>query len=48
MLLYAPCNYTSITRFIDLLSVGEPDQVVSGVLVGILCGVIQTPCTQAQ
>ena len=48
MLLHAPFNSAYIKRFIDLLGVTEPDQLVSGVIVGILHGVIHTPCNQAQ
>ena len=48
MILYTPCNQAYITRFIDLLGVEEPGQIVSGVLVGVLHGVIQTPRSQAQ
>ena len=46
MLLYAPFNYDSVTGFIDLLGVVEPDQVVGGVLIGVLHGVIQTTFSQ--
>ena len=48
ILLYSPRNYASITRFIGLLGVAEPDQVFSGVIVGIMYGVIHMPCSQAQ
>ena len=48
MIFYSPCNQASITRLIDLLGVAEPDQVVSGVLVDVMDGVIKTPFVQAQ
>ena len=48
MFLYALGNQASVTGFIDSLGIAEPDQVVAGVLVGLLYGVIQTPCIQAQ
>ena len=40
MLLYALGNQASVTGFIDFLGIAEPDQVVGGVLVGVLYGVI--------
>ena len=48
MLLYALGDQASITGFINFLGIVEPDQVVGGVLVGVLHSVIQTPHIQAQ
>ena len=48
MLLYALGNQDSVTGFIDFLGIAEPYQVVGGVLVGLLHGVIYTPRRQAQ
>ena len=48
MLLYAPCNYYLIACFVDLMGVAEPDQIISDVIIGVLHGVIQTPCSQEQ
>ena len=48
MLLYAIGNQDSVKGFIDLLGITEPDQVVDGVIVGVLHGVILTPRRQAQ
>ena len=48
MLLYALGNKASVTGFIEFLGIAEPDQVVGGVLVGVLHGVIHTPFRQAQ
>ena len=48
MLLYALVNQDSVTGFIDFMGIANPGQVVGGVLVGVLHGVIQTPCRQAQ
>ena len=47
-LLYTLGDQASVTGFIDFLGIAEPDQVVSGVLVGVLHSVIQTPHRQAQ
>ena len=41
MLFYAPGNEAYITDLIDLLGLAELDQIVGGVLVGVLYGVIQ-------
>ena len=43
MLLYALGNKASVTGLIDFLVIAEPDQLVGGVIVGVLHGVIQTP-----
>ena len=43
MLLYYLGDQASVTGFIDFLGIAEPDQVVGGVLVGLLHGVIYTP-----
>ena len=48
MILYALGNQASVTGFIDFLGIAEPEQIVGGVLVGVLHGVIQTPRRQAQ
>ena len=40
MLVYALFNKSSVTGFIDFLGIAEPNQVVGGVLVGVLNGVI--------
>ena len=48
MLLYNLGDQASVTGFIDFLGIAEPDQVVSGVLVGLLHSVIQTPCKKAK
>ena len=48
MLVYALGDQDSVTGFIDFMGIAEPDQVVGGVLVGILHGFIQTPSRQAQ
>ena len=48
MLLYNLGDKASITGFIDFLGIAEPDQVVGGVLVGVLHSVIQTPHIQSQ
>ena len=40
MLLYALGNQASVTGFVDFLGIAEPDQVVGGVIVGVLHGVI--------
>ena len=48
MLLYALIDQPYVTGFIEFLDFAEPDQVVGGVLVGVLHSVIQTPYRQAQ
>ena len=48
MILYDLGNQAYVTGFIDFLGIAEPDQLVGGVLVGVLHGVIQTPRIQAQ
>ena len=48
MLLYALGNQASLPVFIDFRGIAEPDQLFGYVLVGVLRGVIQTPCRQAQ
>ena len=48
MLLYVLGDKAYVTGFIDFLGIEEPDQVVGGVLVGVLHSVIHTPCIQAQ
>ena len=48
MLLYALGNQASVTCFIDFLGMTEPDQVVGGVLIGVLYIVIQAPRRKAQ
>ena len=48
MLLYALVDQASVTGFIEFLGIAEPNQVVGGVLVGVLHGVIKTPRRQAQ
>ena len=48
MLVYALGDQASVTGFIDFLGIAEPDQVVSGVLVGVLHSVIQAPRRKAQ
>ena len=48
MLLYGIGNQASVTGFIEFMGIAEPDQVVGGVIVDILYGVMQTPCKQAQ
>ena len=48
MLLYTLGYQASVTGFIDFLGIVEPDQVVGGVIVGVLHSVIQTPHIQAQ
>ena len=40
MLLYALGYQSSVTGFIDFLGIAEPDQIVSGVIVGVLHSVI--------
>ena len=42
MLLYALGGQASVTGFIDFLGIAEPDQVVSGVFVGVLVDPILT------
>ena len=48
MLLYALGDKSSVTGFIDFLGISEPDQLVGGVLAGVLHVIIQTPRRQAQ
>ena len=48
MLLYALGNKAYITGFIDFLDIAGPGQVVGGVFIGVLHGVIQMPRRQAQ
>ena len=43
MILYEPGNQASLTGFIEFLGIVEPDQLVGGVLVVLLHGVIKTP-----
>ena len=43
MLLYALGNKAFVTGLIDFMGIAEPDQVVGGVIVVVLHGVIQTP-----
>ena len=48
MLLYSLGDQASIKGFIDFMGIAEPDQVVSGILVGVLYSVIPTPRRKAQ
>ena len=48
MFLYALGNQAFVTGLIEFLEIAEPDQVVGGVLVRVLHGVIQTFRRQAQ
>ena len=48
MLLYAIGDQAYVTGFVDFLGIAEPDQVVSGVLVGILHSVIQATRRKAK
>ena len=48
VLLYDLGYQASVTRFIDFMGIGEPDQVVGGVLVGVLHSVIHATCIKAQ
>ena len=48
MLLYGLGDQASVTRFIDFMGIGEPDQVVGGVLVGVLHSVIHATRIKAQ
>ena len=48
VLLYFLGDQASVTSFIDFLGIAEPDQVVSGVIVGIMHSVIQVPRRKAQ
>ena len=43
MILYSLGNQDSVIDFIEFLDIAELDQVVGGVLVGVMHGVIQTP-----
>ena len=47
VLFYALGDQASVTGFIDFLGIAEPDQVVSGVLVGVLRSFIQAPCKKS-
>ena len=48
MLLYALGDQDSVTGFIEFLGIAEPEQVVGGIIVGVLHSVIQAPHRQAQ
>ena len=48
MLLYTLGDQASVTGFIEFLGIAEPEQLVSGVLAGILHSVIQAPRIKAQ
>ena len=48
MLLCALGDQASVTGFIDLLGIVEPDQVVGGILAGVLHSVLQAHCIKAQ
>ena len=48
MLLYALGDQASVTGFIDFLGISESDQVVGGVIVGVLHIVLQAPRRKAQ
>ena len=48
MLLYTLGDQDSVTRFIGFWGIAEPDQVVSGVLAGVLNNVMQAPRVKAQ
>ena len=48
MLLYALGDQASVTGFIEFLGIAEPDQVVGGVLVGVLNSVIHAPRRKVQ
>ena len=48
MLLYDLGDQASVTRFIDLMGIGEPDQLVGGVLVGVLHSFIHVTRIKAQ
>ena len=48
MLVYDLGDQDSVTGFIEFMGIVEPDQVVVGVLVGVLYSVIQMPCRQSQ
>ena len=43
MLLYSLDDQAPVTGFIEFKFVAEPDQVVNGVIVGVLKSVIQAP-----
>ena len=43
LLLYALGDQAYVPGFIDFLGIAEPDQVVGGVIVGVLNSVIQAP-----
>ena len=48
MLLYALGDQDSVTDFIDFLGIADYDQVVGGVIVGVLHSVLQAPRRKAQ
>ena len=48
MLLYVLGDQASVTGFIEFMGIAEPDQVVGGVLVGVLHSVIQAHRRQEQ
>ena len=48
MLLYALGYKDFASGLVEFLGIAEPDQLVGGVIVGVLHGVIQTPRRQAQ
>ena len=48
MLLYALGDQDSVTGFIYCLGIVEPDQVVGGVLFGVMRSVIHAPRRKAQ
>ena len=48
MLFYTLGHQASVVGFIEFLGIAEPDQVVGGVLVGVLHGIIHVPRRQAQ
>ena len=45
---YTLGDQASVTGFVDFLGIAEPDQVVSGVLTGVLRSVIQSPRREAK
>ena len=48
MLLYALGDQASVTGFIEYMGIAEPEQLASGVLVGVLHSIIQKPRRKAQ
>ena len=48
MLLYILGDQAFVTGFIEFLGIAEPDQVVSGILVGVIHSVVQAPHRKAQ